>query len=109
MVKVLLVGNGAREHVLAETLVRSPQEVEVYAFMKSKNPGIIDMAAKFEIGDITDPEAVAKFAVDNQVDFAVIGPEAPLSKGVVDKLEEVGVKSVGPKKTLARLETSSSP
>ena len=108
MVKVLLIGNGAREHSIAEAIANSPQNPVLYSYMKAKNPGIAKLSEDIQIGSYDDLEAIKAFAQANAVDFAVIGPEDPLNNGVVDALEEVGIKSVGPKKELAKLETSKS-
>ncbi len=108
MVKVLLVGNSARAHAIAEAILRSPQKPVLYAYMKSNNPGIADLAESVEIGDYSNVKEITNFATANGVDFVFIGPEAPLSFGVVDSLEEAGIPCVGPKKELARLETSKS-
>jgi len=105
--KILLIGNGAREHVIAETF-RKNSNVELYSFMKSKNPGIALLSKDIMLGSYSDLEGISNFAQKNNVDFAFIGPEDPLSQGVVDTLEEINIKSVGPKKSLARLETSKS-
>jgi phosphoribosylamine--glycine ligase len=108
MVKVLLIGNGAREHAIAEAFVRSPQKPVLYVYMKSNNPGIAKLAENVQIGKYDALEEIKNFAVANGIDFAFIGPEAPLSFGVVDTLEAANIPCVGPKKELARLETSKS-
>ncbi len=108
MTKILLIGNGAREHVIAETLKNSPQKPKIFSFMKANNPGIKSLSEKVSLGNYNELETIKNFAVENEVDFAFIGPEEPLNNGVVDALEKIGVKSVGPKKSLARLETSKS-
>ncbi|MBW2976072.1 hypothetical protein KY347_01350 [Candidatus Woesearchaeota archaeon] len=104
---ILLVGHGAREHVIAETF-RKNKAVKLYSFMKSKNPGISLLSENVELGSYSDLEKIRKFAEKNKVDFAFIGPEEPLSLGVVDRLQEVGINSIGPTKSMARLETSKS-
>ncbi|MBW2980488.1 phosphoribosylamine--glycine ligase [Candidatus Woesearchaeota archaeon] len=108
MVKVLLIGNSARAHALAEAIVNSPQKPVLYAYMKANNPGIAKLTESSQVGAYDALEEITNFAKANAVDFAFIGPEAPLSFGVVDALEEAGVPCVGPKKELARLETSKS-
>lgn len=106
--KILLVGNGAREHVIAEALTKSPQSVELYAVMKTKNPGIAKLSENVLIAKYDNTEQIKQFALENKIDFAFIGPEDPLNNGIVDSLEEIGIKSIGPKKELAKLETSKS-
>jgi len=108
MKKILLVGNGAREHVIAETLKRSPQEVSIIAYGKAKNPGIAALADRYEIGPLNTFEDLKKLAVKEKPDFAIIGPDDPIADGAVDALLEVEVHSVAPLKTVARLESSKS-
>jgi len=108
MSNILLIGNGAREHVIAEAIMRSPQNPRLFSFMKSNNPGIASLSEKIKIGSYSDLDAITGFAKENKIDFAVIGPEDPLNNGVVDALAKADVPSVGPTKSLARLETSKS-
>jgi len=77
--------------------------------MKTNNPGIASLSEKIKLGSYADLEAITGFAVENKIEFVVIGPEDPLNNGVVDALGgKIGVPSVGPTKSLARLETSKS-
>lgn len=108
MKKILLIGCGAREHVIAEVLKRSKHEVELYVVGKMRNPGLIDLAEECCLADVCDLEAIRAFAVRVGVDFAVVGPEAPIEAGVVDMLLEIGVKSASPLQTVGRLESSKS-
>lgn len=108
MKKVLLIGSGAREHVIAETLKRSPQECEVFVFAKTKNPGMAELAKEYKLGALNEIAAIVDFANKSGVDFAVVGPENPLADGVVDALLDAGISSASPLKTLARLESSKS-
>jgi len=102
---VLMIGNAAREHVIAETFKKN-KGVKLFSYMKSKNPGIASLSEKIELGTYSDLEKINSFAKENSIDFAFIGPEGPLNEGVVDSLLEIGIESIGPKKSLARLETS---
>ncbi len=105
--KILLIGNGAREHVIAETLKKN-SNAQIYSCLKSKNPGIISLSKSFEIGNYSDLNKIKEYAKKISPDFAFIGPEDPLGCGVVDLLNELKVPAVGPTKNLARLETSKS-
>ena len=105
--KIMLIGNGAREHCIAETLKRNKQAV-LYSYLKSKNPGIISLSKDFEVGNYNELEKIKNYAKKIKPDFAIIGPEEPLSNGVVDLLKELKINAVGPNKSLARLETSKS-
>jgi len=95
---ILLIGNGAREHAIAEAIVRSPQKPKLFSYMKANNPGIAGFSDQIQIGRYDDLREIENFAKSAAVDFAVIGPEEPLSKGVVDALEEINISCVGPKK-----------
>ncbi|MBN1683028.1 phosphoribosylamine--glycine ligase [Candidatus Bathyarchaeota archaeon] len=99
--KVLVVGNGAREHAIAKKLYNDG--AEIVSAMSKRNPGIISISTRFEIININDPSNYEKF---NSLDYAVIGPEDVLANGVSDFLEKKGIPVIGPRKALARLEWS---
>ena len=102
--KVLVVGTGAREHAIADAL---KDDVELYCYMSKVNPGMSKIA-EFKQGDEGEVEKVAEYAVENEIDIAFIGPEAPLGKGIVDELQKNGIKCVGPTQSAARIETDKS-
>jgi len=102
--KILTVGGGGREHAAVEALYRSG--AEIYAVMKNANPGIIARAKVHEIMDEKDVDKVCDFALQNNLELAFIGPEAPLEAGLVDALENIGVRCASPTKAAARIETS---
>lgn len=108
MPNILLVGNGAREHALAEAISRSEQKPRLFSFMKTNNPGIASLSEKSILGSYADLEAITGFATKNKIELAIIGPEDPLNNGVVDALAKIGIPAIGPTKSLARLETSKS-
>ncbi|HUV35224.1 MAG TPA: phosphoribosylamine--glycine ligase [Candidatus Desulfaltia sp.] len=99
--KVLVVGNGAREHAIARKLAQ--EDVELWAAMSKLNPGIAALSSRVEIMNINDPGEYTRF---RGVDLAYVGPEDPLSHGVSDALWGLGVPVVGPRKELAKLEWS---
>ena len=104
-VKTLIIGHGAREHVIGETLVRDG--ATLYAFMSSKNAGLEDLSqGKIKIHSETDFQEIIDFSKANSIDFAVIGPEAPLVVGIVDALEKSGIPCIGPRIEAAQLEGS---
>ncbi|MFW9786444.1 MAG: phosphoribosylamine--glycine ligase [Candidatus Thorarchaeota archaeon] len=103
MTRVLLIGNGAREHAIATALVHSG--VEIIAHMDRMNPGIAKLANKVSINSILD---FRKLPDLSGIDYAFIGPEAPLASGVSDFLNGQGVPCVAPSKTAAMIETSKS-
>lgn len=104
--KILLVGNGAREHIMAEKLAQSPKCEELIVFASAVNPGIEALASIYHVGDINDPIAVREFAEQNRPDFAVIGPENPIAAGVVDELKLANIPSASPTRELGQLESS---
>ncbi|MBD3227351.1 MAG: phosphoribosylamine--glycine ligase [Candidatus Lokiarchaeota archaeon] len=104
MVNVLIVGHGAREHVIAETLKKDG--AKIYAFMKSKNPGITDLSEDINLGNLNDFDSLNNFINGKNMDFAFIGPESPLANGIVDFLEKKDLPCIGPHKSVARLESS---
>jgi phosphoribosylamine--glycine ligase len=102
--KVLTVGGGGREHAAVEALHRAG--AEIYAVMRNRNPGIIARAREFELIDENDVDLVCDFALRHGVNYAFIGPEAPLGAGLVDALENIGVNCAAPTRAAARIETS---
>ena len=104
MQKILLIGNGARENAIAESVVKFGYEL--YSFMSSKNPGIVKLCREYKIGNILDAESAVNFAKGLNADAVIIGPEAPLEAGVSDKILENEIPCISPTKSLARLETS---
>lgn len=108
MAHILLIGNGAREHAIAEAVMRSGRNPRLYSCMKTNNPGIASLSEQTRIGRYDDTGALVAFAGEKKIDLAIIGPEEPLSHGIVDALTAAGIPSVGPTKALARLETSKS-
>ncbi|MBI5754081.1 phosphoribosylamine--glycine ligase [Candidatus Peregrinibacteria bacterium] len=108
--KILLIGNGAREHAIAEALRRAGSGVEIFAVGKTKNPGIFGLlgGGEYLLKDVCDGEAIRELALRVKPDFAVVGPEAPIAAGIVDMLLEIGVHSASPLQTVGRLESSKS-
>ena len=97
--RVLVVGGGGREHALVRTLGRSPRRPELLA--APGNAGI----ARDGIECLADDDLVA-LAREREVDFVVVGPEAPLVAGLVDDLAAAGIPAFGPSKAAARIEGS---
>ena len=101
--KVLVVGSGGREHVLCWTLAKSKNVEKVYCA-----PGNAGIAQEFECVNIkvSELEKMADWAVENKIDFTVVGPEAPLCDGIVDVFKSRGLAIFGPSKAAAQLEGS---
>ncbi|UCG69802.1 MAG: phosphoribosylamine--glycine ligase, partial [Thermoplasmata archaeon] len=102
--KVLSVGGGAREHAIVKALIKG--DVELYSVMKNRNPGITKVSKDTLYEKETEVDKVVKWAISKGVDFAVIGPEAPLGVGIVDVLEKEGIPSVGPSQKASQIEIS---
>jgi phosphoribosylamine--glycine ligase len=101
LLKVLVIGSGGREHALAWLLARCPSVEKVYA--TPGNPGIADVAECMQAQTIDDQLAVAE---SRDVDLTVVGPEAPLVAGIVDRFRAAGKAIVGPTAAASRLEGS---
>lgn len=101
--KVLLIGGGAREHAMAEAIVRSGGELHVV--MNHINPGIAKIAESILQQKETEVEPVLEWAQTIAPDVAVIGPEAPEEAGLGDALIAAGIPCASPTKAAARIET----
>jgi len=101
--RILVVGQGGREHALAWAIAASPLCDQLFA--APGNPGIAELATCVPIG-VTEVDRLVAFAVAERVDFVVVGPEAALVAGVTDKLEAAGIATFGPTAAAAVLEGS---
>ena len=103
--KILVVGSGAREHALCWAIARSPLCKDLYC--APGNAGI-EAEAKCIAIKPEDLDGLVKFCQKEKINFVVVGPEAPLVKGLVDKLTTAGIKAFGPSAAAAKLEGSKS-
>jgi phosphoribosylamine--glycine ligase len=103
--KILVVGGGGREHALVWKIVQSPLVETVYC--APGNPGIAELAECVHIA-ADDIEALLDFASAEQVDLTVVGPEVPLTLGIVDRFQAAGLQIFGPSRAAARIEGSKS-
>ncbi|MFZ5595408.1 MAG: phosphoribosylamine--glycine ligase [Bacillota bacterium] len=101
--KVLVVGGGGREHALCWKLANSPRVSKVYC--APGNAGISGIARCVGI-EATDINGLVKFAVGEKIDLTVVGPEDPLTRGLVDELEKRGLRAFGPRAAAAAIEGS---
>ncbi|EJX00001.1 phosphoribosylamine-glycine ligase, partial [gut metagenome] len=101
--KLLVVGNGGREHALAWRLAQSDRVTKV--FVAPGNAGTA-MTAGLENLPITDLDELVQFVKANDIAFTLVGPEAPLAAGIVDKFRAEGLRIFGPTKAAAQLESS---
>ncbi len=103
--KILIIGGGGREHALAWKIAKSPKVKQVYC--APGNAGIAAIAKCIPI-DAADVNGLADFAEKEAVDLTVVGPETPLSNGIVDLFEKKGLRIFGPSKKAAEIEASKS-
>ena len=103
--KVLVIGNGGREHALAWKAAQSPLVTKVFVA-----PGNAGTALEADLENInikaTDIAGLLNFAQEQQIDLTIVGPEAPLVIGIVDSFQKAGLKIFGPSKAAAQLEGS---
>jgi phosphoribosylamine--glycine ligase len=101
--RLLLVGGGGREHALAWRLRRESPDIHIIA--APGNPGIADLATCVDVA-ATDVDALVELARRESVDWTLVGPEAPLSLGIVDAFRAARLPIFGPTRSAAMLETS---
>ncbi len=101
--KVLILGSGGREHALAWAVRRSPRVTEVVC---APGNGGIAQVARCVPADLKDLDAMVRLVEAEQPDLTLVGPELPLSLGIVDALQERGLRVFGPTREAAMLETS---
>ena len=98
MVKILVIGSGAREHVIIKSLNKSNKEKELYCLASNNNPGISDICKEVKIIDINNAQLIKDYSIKRNINIAIIGPEDPLAHGVADSLWEAEIGVIGPKK-----------
>lgn len=101
--KILVIGSGGREHAICWKLRQSPRVSKLYC--APGNAGIASVAECVDL-KVDDLSALLAFAKDNGIDLTIVGPELPLTLGVVDLFEQAGLRVFGPSKAAARLEGS---
>ena len=103
--KVLVIGGGGREHALAWKIAQSPRVSSVLVAPgnagTSLEPGVSNVPISAD-----DIDGLLKLAVDQQIDLTVVGPEAPLVAGIVDRFADAGLRCFGPRAAAAKLEGS---
>ena len=103
--RVLLIGNGAREHSVAWKLVQSPRLSEL--LVAPGNAGTAQLAENVPVA-AEDVDGLLDLALSRRPDLTVVGPEAPLAAGIVDRFVEADLLVFGPMRAAARIETSKS-
>lgn len=99
---ILVIGSGGREHALYWKLSESPQTEQIYAI--PGNPGM-DASAALALDDHAE---ILRFVKEKDIGLVVVGPEVPLMNGLVDELEEAGIRAFGPRANAAKIEGSKS-
>jgi len=101
---ILVVGGGAREHAICEAVSRA-ENTRLYSVMHNCNPGIEELVEDYLLESETNISHVVTYALEKNIDIALIGPEAPLEKGIVNALQENSINACAPTKQAARIET----
>lgn len=101
--KILVVGGGGREHALVWKIAQSPLVSRIYC--APGNPGMADLAENVPLA-VDDLDGLLSFALREKIDLTVVGPELPLSLGIVDRFEAAGLKAFGPYRNAAIIEAS---
>jgi phosphoribosylamine--glycine ligase len=101
--KILVVGNGAREHTIVWKLSQSPKVKELYT--APGNAGTARISENLDIA-ANDIKSLAKAAQQKNIDLVVVGPEVPLAEGIVDHFESIGIPIFGASKLAAEIESS---
>lgn len=103
--KVLVIGGGGREHALAWKLAQSPRVTEVFVAPGNAGTALEANVTNVDLS-VSDLDGLVAFAENNAIDYTVVGPEAPLVDGVVDRFEAKGLRCFGPRADCAQLEGS---
>ena len=91
--KILVIGSGGREHAILRECLKSPLAAEVIA--APGNGGMAQEAECFPV-DVGNTDAIVRLAIEQQVEFVIVGPEVPLCEGAVDRLNQSGILAFGP-------------
>ncbi|MDJ0730006.1 MAG: phosphoribosylamine--glycine ligase [Crocosphaera sp.] len=105
--KVLVVGNGGREHALAWKLLQSPQVEQCFCTPGNGGTALLEGCENLPYA-VDDFANIAEFVQKNNIDLVVVGPEAPLAKGITDYLQRYNIKVFGPTQAGAQIESSKS-
>ena len=101
--RILVIGSGGREHAMVWKLNQSPRVQKIYC--APGNAGTRKNATNVDI-KVNDINGLVKFAIKEKIDLTIVGPEEPLTLGVVDQFEKKGLRIYGPSKAAAELEGS---
>lgn len=104
MNSVLIVGSGGREHAILKALLRSDRPLCIFAY--PGNPGMEQDGCMLVDKKINNFQELAEWALQNEIDLTIVGPETPLSEGIVDVFKENRLTIFGPTKSAAEIESS---
>ncbi len=102
---VLIIGGGGREHTIAWTCAKSENIDKIFVAKGNGGTASLDKTINIDI-DNNDFEKLSEFAIENNIDITIVGPEATLADGIADYFRQKGLKIFGPEKKAARLESS---
>ncbi|YAI82172.1 MAG: phosphoribosylamine--glycine ligase [cyanobacterium endosymbiont of Rhopalodia sterrenbergii] len=105
--KVLVIGDGGREHALAWKLLQSPRVEQCWCVPGNGGTALLERCENIPLA-VEDIDGIAQVALQNQIDLVVVGPEVPLSLGISDRLQQEGIPVFGPNRLGAKIESSKS-
>ena len=103
MMNVLVIGSGGREHAICESIYKSKHLDRLFCL--PGNPGIAELAECIS-GNIMDNEFIVSICKEKSIDFVIVGPEAPLANGLINRLNDAHIHAFGPTQSAAELESS---
>ncbi len=103
--RILIIGNGGREHALAWKLAQAEQVQHIYVAPGNAGTQAMENVSNLDIA-ATDCIALQNFAANNAITLTIVGPEAPLAAGIVDQFQQAGLSILGPSQACAQLEAS---
>jgi phosphoribosylamine---glycine ligase len=106
--KVLVIGKDARSDAILDACARSAHQPKLFAFADSLIPGFVAKCERVFTGSLTDMDRLVQIVNEVEPALVIVGPEAPLAAGAVDKLEQLGIPAFGPVQQLAAIESSKS-
>lgn len=101
---VLIIGSGGREYAICKKLHQS--KCNLFYYGTHNNPGMDEKALLLAVGNLRDINKISQLALENKIDLVIVGPEIPLSLGLVDKLLQNNIKAIGPTQKMALIESS---
>ena len=105
--RILVVGSWAKEQITIKNLKKAPN-IEVFAYMDTKNPGILSSVKEGYVGNLSDVRNIVEYAKQKRIDLSIITTASPLSLGLVDALKKENICVFGPEKIAAKLESDKS-